>query len=132
MTVGDDRGSAVVSALIALSVFTVGSVFWLARDASQTIGRRSDAVEIAFQAARSAAQEVDVAALRGDAPTVRIDPIAATARARRTAQSLFAAGGLRGAVSEVLVVGDRVEVAVEVVAPTAVVEGRAVVVAQRG
>jgi hypothetical protein len=39
---------------------------------------------------------------------------------------------VEGVVTQVSVTGDRVQVAVEVVAPTAVIEGRATVLAVRG
>ncbi|MDA2943995.1 MAG: hypothetical protein O2925_00485 [Actinomycetota bacterium] len=127
-----DRGSAVVSSLVVLSVLTVGSVIWMARDVSTTISLRSDATEIAFQAARAGAQGLDVAALRGDEPQVSLDPADAERRVRIAAQTLFDSTGVEGVVTQVSVTGDRVQVAVEVVAPTAVIEGRATVLAVRG
>lgn len=132
MRLGGDRGSAVVSSLVVLSVLTVGSVIWMAREVSTTISLRSDATEIAFQAARAGAQGLDVAALRGDAPQVVLAPADAEQRARMTAQALFDSTGVEGVVTQVSVIGDRVQVAVEVVAPTAVIEGRATVLAVRG
>ena len=132
MRLGGDRGSAVVSSLVVLSVLTVGSVIWMARDVSTTISLRSDATEIAFQAARAGAQGLDVAALRGDDPQVALDPADAEQRARMAAQALFDSTGVEGVVTQVSVIGDRVQVAVEVVAPTAVIEGRATVLAVRG
>jgi hypothetical protein len=132
MRLGGDCGSAVVSSLVVLSVLTVGSVIWMARDVSTTMSLRSDATEIAFQAARAGAQGLDVAALRGYDPQVVLDPADAEQRARFAAATLFDSTGVEGVVTQVSVIGDRVQVAVEVVAPTAVIEGRATVLAVRG
>lgn len=127
-----DRGSAVVASLVALSTLTIGSVLWMARDVSTTISLRSDATEIAFQAARAGAQGIDISGLRADPPEVRLDPVDAEYRARREAGSLLRSVGADGAVTGVVVSGDRIEVTVEVVGPTAVIHGRAVVLARRG
>ncbi len=66
-----ERGSAVVTALVLLFVFTAGGVIWLSRDVNRVITNRSAAQSIAFQSARAGAQQVDVGsfARRGE-PTV--------------------------------------------------------------
>jgi hypothetical protein len=127
-----DTGSAVVSSLVVLTVLTMGTVLWMARDVSTTISLRSDATEIAFQAARAGAQGLEISALRGVDPQVRLDRGEAIRRARLTAESLLGGLGAQGVVTEVTVIDDRIAVVVEVVGPTAVIEGRAVVLAKRG
>lgn len=127
----DERGSAVVASLVALATLTFGAVIWMARDVSTTIARRADASDIAFQAARAGAQGLDIAALRGSSPVVRLDPFEAQRRANEVALTMFATADLTGRIVSVDVGEDRVEVVVEVVAPTAVIKGRATVLAQR-
>ena len=67
-----------MTALVLLFAFTAGGVIWLSRDVNRRVANRSAAQAIAFQAARSGAQQVEVAALRtrgtaGDEPLVSID-----------------------------------------------------------
>jgi Tfp pilus assembly protein PilX len=107
-----DRGTGLVAALVLLFSFTAAGVILLARDYDDRLATRSVAQAIAFQAARSGAQQLDVESLR-DAGAVRLDTAAATARARSTARRLLADHDARGSVS-VQVVGDRVTVVVEI------------------
>jgi hypothetical protein len=127
----DERGSAVVASLVALATLTFGAVVWMARDVSTTMARRADASDIAFQSARAGAQGLDIAALRGSDPVVRLDPLEARRRANEAALTMFAVADLNGRIVSVDVGEDRVAVVVEVVAPTALIEGRATVLAQR-
>ena len=53
-----------VTGLVLLFAFTAGGVIWLARDVNRSVSNRSAAQSIAFQAARSAAQQVGITSLR--------------------------------------------------------------------
>jgi hypothetical protein len=92
--------------------FTAGAVIWLARDADRNLSNRSTAQSIAFQAARSGAQQLDVAALRrGD---VVIDGAAARAAAASTATRLFDAYGVSGEIVTISFGLDRPTISVTV------------------
>ena len=85
-----ERGSAIVTALVLLFSFTAGAVIWLARDVDRVVSNRSAAQSIAFQAARSGAQQVIVNDLRDRAEdAVVIDLPRARVEAHRTANRLF-------------------------------------------
>ncbi len=76
---------------------------------------RASAQSIAFQAARSGAQQVDIDALRRvPGGTIDIDRELARAAAEATAARLLEAYDLDGRITAIDVVGDRVTVAVEV------------------
>ncbi|MEY2975625.1 MAG: hypothetical protein RIR49_2045 [Actinomycetota bacterium] len=128
----DDRGTALVSALVTLTAITVGSVLWLARDVDTSLSIRSTVDAIAFQAARSGAQQLDVRDLRGATPEVRVDPDRASRAARSTARRLLVGEGLRGEVIAVSAVDDRVRVTVRVDGPVTPAEATATAVAERG
>ncbi len=87
-----DRGMATVTGLVLLFAFTAGGVVWLARDADRSVSNRTAAQSIAFQAARSAAQQVVV------------DAGAARRAAEATAADLFAGYEVDGRVVSVDVV----------------------------
>ena len=94
-----ERGTALVTALVLLFAFTAGGVIWLARDVNQRVSNRSAAQSIAFQAARSGAQQVEVASLRDGGPTeLVIDEPLAREQALRIASRLFAEYDVDGAV----------------------------------
>lgn len=112
-----DRGSALAVSLVLIFAFTSVGVILLAREYDERITTRAVAQSIAFQAARSGAQQVAVGSLRGG--DVELDVAAAQREARSTARDLLADHGERGTV-EVTVVGDRVTVVVEI---TDVIEG---------
>ncbi|CAN5444592.1 hypothetical protein BH23ACT3_BH23ACT3_04070 [soil metagenome] len=101
------------TALVLLFAFTAGGVVWLARDVDRAISNRGAAQSIAFQAARSGAQQVDVARLRLDGGVVLAES-AARAESAATATRLLGAYGLHGLVVEMEVDGDRMTVVVEV------------------
>lgn len=91
-----------VAALVLLFAFTAGGVIWLARDVDRAVSNRSAAQSIAFQAARSGAQQVVVTGLRdGDLGVITIDLERANIEARRTAQRLFDQYRLDGSVTAV-------------------------------
>jgi hypothetical protein len=91
-----ERGSSLVAAVTLMFAFTAGAVIWLARDADRNLSNRSAAQSIAFQAARTGAQQLDVAALRRG--EVAIDQGVATSAARSAATRLFTAYGVSGEV----------------------------------
>lgn len=129
-----DRGVAMVTGLVLLFAFTAGAVIWLARDVNRTVGNRSAAQSIAFQAARSGAQQVDVDALRdGGTGEVVIDESRATAAARETATLLFQDYQVDGVVVAVRFVDDDgVEVEVRIDDPAGDVTGIASARAEPG
>lgn len=121
-----DRGMAMVTGLVLMFAFTAGGVIWLARDVNRVVSNRSAAQSIAFQAARSGAQQVMIGSLRDgtDARQVTIDPARADASARATASALFADYGVVGVVLSVdLVDADAVEVVVRIDDPDGDVTG---------
>ena len=90
-----DRGQAFVVALVVLFTFTGAAAVWLARDVNQRVSDRSALQSVAFQAARSGAQQIDVGSLRDGADDgVVIDDGAARRAARDTAERLAAQYGL--------------------------------------
>jgi len=110
-----DRGSAMVAGVVLMFAFTAGAIIWLARDVDRAVSDRASAQSIAFQAARSGAQQVDIDALRRvPGGTIDIDRELARASAEATAARLFEAYDLDGRITAIDVVGDRVTVAVEV------------------
>lgn len=110
-----ERGSAMVTGLVLMFAFTAGAVVWLARDVDRSIANRASAQSIAFQAARSGAQQVDLSRLRsGDGTSIVIDEQAAHEAVSRTAGALLEAYGLVGSVASVAVTDDRVTVSVTV------------------
>ena len=126
-----ERGTAMVTGLVLLFAFTAGAVIWLARDVNRAVSNRSAAQSIAFQAARSGAQQVEVASLREHSVVV-VDAERAGSAARATAQSLLDGYRLTGSVTRVSVDGDRVEVELRVVDPAGDVVGVAAARAEAG
>jgi Tfp pilus assembly protein PilX len=127
-----DRGMAMVTGLVLLFAFTAGGVIWLARDANRSVSHRAAAQSIAFQAARSAAQQIGVASLREGAE-VRVEGEAARRAAATTAGDLFAGYDVDGHVVRVTVVPpDLVEVEVRISDPAGDVTGVAAARAEVG
>lgn len=90
-----DRGQAFVVALVVLFAFTGAAAIWLARDVNQRVSDRSALQSVAFQAARSGAQQIDLGGVRGGAGDgVVIDDGAARAAASETVELLAAQYGL--------------------------------------
>ncbi len=119
-----ERGTALVTALVLLFAFTAGGVIWLSRDVNRRVSNRSAAQSIAFQAARSGAQQVSVGALRGVGPSaIVIDGEAAQEQAFRVAVRLFDEYDVDGSVERITIDGDRVEVEVEIADPAGDVTG---------
>jgi hypothetical protein len=130
-----DRGMSMVTGLVLMFSFTAGAVIWLARDVNRTVSNRSAAQSIAFQAARSGAQQVVVGDLRDgiDAGAVVIDLPRATEAARDTATLLFEEYEVDGVVVAVRPVdSDGVEVEVRIDDPAGDVTGIASARAEPG
>ena len=88
-----DGGQAFVVALVVLFTFTGAAAVWLARDVNQRVSDRSALQSVAFQAARSGAQQIDLASVRtGDG--LVIDDDAARRAANETASLLASQYGL--------------------------------------
>jgi hypothetical protein len=123
---------AMVTGLVLLFAFTAGGVIWLARDANRSVSNRTAAQSIAFQAARSAAQQVGVASLRAGA-MVQLDGQSARHAAEAAAADLFAGYDIDGRVVRVTVLPpDTVEVEVRVSDPAGDVTGVAAARAEDG
>jgi hypothetical protein len=123
---------AMVTGLVLLFAFTAGGVIWLARDVDRKVSNRTAAESIAFQAARSAAQRLDVASLR-DGAEVDIDADSARRAAETTADQLFAGYEVQGRVVRVSVLPpDTVEVEVRISDPAGDVTGVASARAEAG
>jgi hypothetical protein len=104
-----------VTGVVLLFAFTAGAIIWLARDVDRAVSERASAQSIAFQAARSGAQQVDVGSLRRlpDGP-IAIDPALARPAVESTAARLLDAYGLDGTIIAIDVAGDRVTVSLEI------------------
>ena len=126
-----ERGVAMVTGLVLIFAFTAGAVILLARDVNRSVSNRSAAQSIAFQAARSGAQQVALGSLRVDGETV-VDADRARAAAHSTAAELFAGYQLEGEVLRVAVDADTVEVEVRVSDPAGDVTGIAAARAEAG
>ena len=130
-----ERGMSMVTGLVLMFSFTAGAVIWLARDVNRTVSNRSAAQSIAFQAARSGAQQVVVGALRDgvEDDVVVIDLPRATQAARETADVLFEEYEVDGVVVSVRQVdSDGVEVEVRIDDPAGDVIGVASARAEAG
>jgi predicted xylose isomerase-like sugar epimerase len=94
---------AMVTGLVLIFSLTAGGVILLSRDVNRVVGNRSAANSIAFQAARSGAQEVGTGGLRdaSNSETVVVEQGLARDAARSTAALLFADYGVEGTVEEV-------------------------------
>ena len=107
-----DAGSATVLMITLCFVFLAGSLLWLSRTVDQSLDDRTNAVAIAFQAARAGAQAIDpIAARSGEAV---IDPDAARDAVASTAGRLLAANGDTGSVSSISIERNRVTVSVTI------------------
>jgi hypothetical protein len=95
---------------VLIVAMTTGALLWLTINVDTDLVAMATADDLAFQIARAAASEIDIAGLRADPRVVRIDPVAAMARAEATASHLFTALGVNGEVIAVVVDGDRATV----------------------
>ena len=117
-----ERGMAMVTGLVLIFAFTAGALIWLARDVNRSVSNRSAAQSIAFQAARSGAQQLSLGPLRTGAEVV-VDVDRARSAAESTAAELFAGYQLDGEVVRVVVDAETVEVEVRVADPAGDVTG---------
>jgi hypothetical protein len=113
-----------VAALVLLFAFTAGGVIWLSRDVNRRVSNQSAAQSIAFQAARSGAQQVSVGSLRdGGADTIVIDAAGASEQATAVANRLFDEYGVTGTVDGIAIEGQTVTVTVTITDPVGDVTG---------
>ena len=125
-----ERGAGLVAGLTLIFALTFLGLVWLARDVDRSVSNRTAAQSIAFQAARSGAQELSVESLRSG-QGVTIDDPAARSAAQRTAGQLFRSYGVRGVVERVHVDGDQISVMVWITDSGRTVTGIATVRAER-
>jgi len=134
-----ERGSGLVAGIALMFAFTFLGLVWLASDVDRGVSNRSAAQSIAFQAARSGAQETLISNLRGTAngdatnsdEGIRIDAPRARQAAQRVAASLFASYGLNGSITSIVVDAGSVSVAVSVTDGGRTVTGSGTVRAER-
>jgi hypothetical protein len=107
-----NSGSATVLMITLCFAFLAGSLVWLSRTVDQSLDDRTNAVAIAFQAARAAAQAVDPVLARSGVAVV--DPVAARLAAAFTTERLLAVNGDTGALSALSIEGNRVVVTVTI------------------
>ena len=126
----DERGSGLVTGLVLIFAFTFLGIVWLARDVDRSVSNRTAAQSIAFQAARSGAQQLSVATLRdGSAPTIEYGP--ARSAATRTANQLFGSYGVAGRLGRIAIEGDQITVTVSITDEGRTVTGISTVRAER-
>ena len=89
-----------VTGLVLLFAFTAGAVIWLARDVNRSVSNRTAAQSIAFQSARSGAQQIDIVVLR-DGPSDGDRSRPAPARRRGGRGALFDGYALDGRVTAI-------------------------------
>jgi hypothetical protein len=119
-----ERGSAMVTGVVLMFAFTAGAIIWLSRDVDRAVSDRASAQSIAFQAARSGAQQVDLDALRRrpGAP-IEVDPDLARPAVASTAERLLDAYDLDGRITGIDVLADRVTVTLEIESAGRIVTG---------
>lgn len=128
---GDD-GSGMVAGITLMFAFTFLGLVWLARDVDRGVSNQTAAQSIAFQSARSGAQAAHVDRVRSGAFTA-LDPDAARAAARASAERLFASYDVAGTVTAIAVdieIG-KVSVTVQIVDGSKIVTGTGTVRAER-
>ena len=110
----------IITGLVVMFSFTFSALVYLVRDVDRGISHRAPAQAVAFQAARSGAQQIDPQSLRtGQPEMVRLDPVAAERAAREAvSQSMRSQAlddpGQRVQVVEIVVGTHQVEVHVEI------------------
>jgi hypothetical protein len=113
-----------VTGVVLMFAFTAGAIIWLSRDVDRAVSDRASAQSIAFQAARSGAQQVDLDALRRrpGAP-IEVDPDLARPAVASTAERLLDAYDLDGRITGIDVAADRVTVTLEIETAGRIVTG---------
>jgi Tfp pilus assembly protein PilX len=109
----NERGSGLVAGIVMMFSFTFLGLVWLAHDVDRGLSNESTAQSIAFQSARSAAQQTSIADARSG--SVGIDPSRACASAADAASRLFVSYAVNGEVARCEVDVERLRVTVEVV-----------------
>lgn len=117
-------------ALTLAFAFMAGAFIWLSTTVDGRLHDRSQAAAVAFQAARSAAQQIDETAAR-DGRLV-IDPARATAAARAAAARLLSGAGDSGSVTSVRINGTEVTVSVVITTHGTAEQGSASATAKIG
>lgn len=107
-----DAGSATVLMITLCFVFLAGSLVWLSRTVDQSLDDRTNAVAIAFQAARAGAQQIDPTSAR--AGVALVDTVAARSAVASATARLLAINGDTGLVSGVSIESNRVTVSVTI------------------
>lgn len=92
--------------------FLAGSLVWLSRTVDQSLDDRTNAVAIAFQAARAGAQAIDPDSARSGIAVV--DPVAARLAVASTTSRLLAVNGDTGSMSALTIDSHRVTVSVTI------------------
>ncbi len=110
--------------LVLVFSATAATVLWLAGDVDRSLSHRSSAQLVAYEAARSGAQQIDIDALRSDGE-IRVDLGAVTSASHHAAARGLERLGLDGSIVSVRVDERLVTVEVEIVDAGRSVRGRA-------
>ena len=125
-----DVGSATVLMITLCFTFLAGALVWLSRTVDQSLDDRTNAVAIAFQAARAGAQALDADAARVGVSL--IDPVAARQAVGTTMHSLLAVNGDSGSLTALSIVRNRITVSVTITTTGRPATGTASVTAVAG
>lgn len=125
-----DVGSATVLMITLCFTFLAGALVWLSRTVDQSLDDRTNAVAIAFQAARAGAQALDADAARVGVSL--IDPVAARQAVGTTMRSLLAVNGDSGSLTALSIVRNRITVSVTITTTGRPATGTASVTAVAG
>jgi hypothetical protein len=110
--------------------FLAGALVWLSRTVDQSLDDRTNAVAIAFQAARAGAQELDADSARVGVSL--IDPVAARLAVGSTMRRLLAVNGDSGSLAAMSIVRNRITVSVTITTTGRPATGTATVTAVAG
>jgi hypothetical protein len=110
--------------------FLAGALVWLSRTVDQSLDDRTNAVAIAFQAARAGAQELDADSARMGVSL--IDPVTARQAVGTTMRRLLAVNGDSGSLAALSIVRNRITVSVTITTTGRPATGTATVTAVAG
>ncbi len=125
-----DSGSATVLMITLCFTFLAATLVWLSRTVDQSLDDRTNAVAIAFQAARAGAQAVDADSAR--AGVALIDPVAARRAVAETMRHLLAVNGDTGSLAALTIASNRITVSVTITTTGRPATGTASVTAVAG
>ncbi|MGZ4769239.1 MAG: hypothetical protein ACXV3B_10195 [Ilumatobacteraceae bacterium] len=125
-----DSGSATVLMITLCFTFLAATLVWLSRTVDQSLDDRTNAVAIAFQAARAGAQAVDADSAR--AGVALIDPVAARLAVAETMRRLLVVNGDTGSLTALSIVDNRITVSVTITSTGRPATGTASVTAVAG